>query len=206
MPKIRPETAAKRRMKILKAAHRAFNVHGISVSVDQICAEAGVSKGNFYGYFESKDELILAIAREQGEQIRSAASIETVEELIDRLMPFQREADISATRFELEAWTYSLSNPELRSIFQQNLRELDQSIASTLRRLAPDSARLPSIELSQTAEILRIFAVGMMAATAIVDRTDEELVKDVRTLIGLLTAASASADSVRSSAEIPDQR
>lgn len=193
-------------MKILKAAHRAFNVHGISVSVDQICAEAGVSKGNFYGYFESKDELILAIAREQGEQIRSAASIETVEELIDRLMPFQREADISATRFELEAWTYSLSNPELRSIFQQNLRELDQSIASTLRRLAPDSARLPSIELSQTAEILRIFAVGMMAATAIVDRTDEELVKDVRTLIGLLTAASASADSVRSSAEIPDQR
>jgi AcrR family transcriptional regulator len=75
MPKIRPETAAKRRMKILKAAHRAFNVHGINVSVDQICAEAGVSKGNFYGYFESKDELILAIAREQGEQIRSASSI-----------------------------------------------------------------------------------------------------------------------------------
>ena len=53
MPKIRPETAAKRRMQIFNAAHRAFNREGINVSVDQICTEAGVSKGNFYGYFES---------------------------------------------------------------------------------------------------------------------------------------------------------
>src|SRR5690242_18829493 len=114
MPKIRPETAAKRRMQILKAAHRAFNTHGINVSVDQICVEAGVSKGNLYGYFNSKDDLILAIAREQGEQIRGSPPVETVEELIDRLMPFQQNEDVSASRFELEAWTYSLSNPELR--------------------------------------------------------------------------------------------
>ena len=206
MPKIRPETAEKRRMKILKAAHRAFNVHGINVSVDQICAEAGVSKGNFYGYFESKDELILAIAREQGEQIRSASSIETIEELIDRLMPFQRDADISATRFELEAWTYSLANPELRSIFQQNLRELDQSIAATLGRLARESEDFPTVGMSQTAEILRIFAVGMMATTAIVDRTDDELINDVRTLIGILTAASASPCTVTDSRGIVDPR
>src|SRR5436190_50973 len=139
MPKIRPETAAKRRMRILKAAHRAFNTHGINVSVDQICIEAGVSKGNFYGYFGSKDDLILAIAREQGEQIRSSPQVDTVEELIERIMPFQQDRDVSATRFELEAWTYSLSNSELRSTFQQNLQELDRSIAMNLRRLAPAS-------------------------------------------------------------------
>lgn len=186
MPKIRPETAAKRRMKILKAAHHAFNTYGINVSVDQICIEAGVSKGNFYGYFESKDDLILAIAREQGEQIRSSTQVDTVEELIERVMPFQQDPDVSATRFELEAWTYSLSNPELRSTFQQNLRELDRSIAMNLRRLAPAS-KLPSAkDASQAAEILRIFAVGMMANTAIVDRTDDELTDAVRKLIDLL--------------------
>jgi AcrR family transcriptional regulator len=181
MPKIRPETAAKRRMQILRAAHRAFNAHGINVSVDQICVEAGVSKGNFYGYFESKDELILAIARDQGEQIRGFTKFETVEELIDRIMPFQQEGDVSASRFELEAWTYSLSHPQLRSTFQQNLQDLDQVIAMSLQRIEPSA-----IETSQAAEILRIFAVGMMANTAIVDRTDDELTNAVKKLIDLL--------------------
>jgi TetR/AcrR family transcriptional repressor of uid operon len=188
MPKIRPETAARRRMQILNAAHCAFNRDGINISVDQICAEAGVSKGNFYGYFDSKDDLILAIAREQGELIRSARQIETVEELINRIMPFQQDGDISASRFELEAWTYSLSHPELRSTFRQNLEELDQSIAMTLRRLAPASEELASRDANQAAEILRIFAVGMMANTAIVDRTDNELIESVKKLIDLLIA------------------
>lgn len=186
MPKIRPETAAKRRMQILKAAHCAFNRDGINVSVDQICVEAGVSKGNFYGYFESKDDLILAIAREQGELIRSSPQVETVDELIGRLMPFQHDGDVSASRFELEAWTYSLSHPELRSTFQTNLRDLDQSIAMALRRLASASEGPSPKDATQAAEILRIFAVGMMANTAIVDRTDSELIESVKKLIDLL--------------------
>ena len=186
MPKIRPETAAKRRMRILKAAHSAFNTHGINVSVDQICIEAGVSKGNFYGYFESKDDLILAIAREQGEQIRSSPQVDTVEELIERIMPFRQDRDVSATRFELEAWTYSLSNSELRSTFQQNLQDLDKSIAINLRRLASESEGPTPKDASRAAEILRIFAVGMMANTAIVDRTDNELTDAVKKLIDLL--------------------
>ena len=186
MPKIRPETAAKRRMQILKAAHCAFNRDGINVSVDQICAEAGVSKGNFYGYFESKDDLILAIAREQGELIRSSPQVETVDELIGRLMPFQHDGDVSASRFELEAWTYSLSHPELRSTFRKNLRDLDQSIAMALRRLASASDGPSPKDAIQAAEILRIFAVGMMANTAIVDRTDSERIESVKKLIDLL--------------------
>ena len=173
-------------MQILKAAHRAFNRDGINVSVDQICIEAGVSKGNFYGYFDSKDDLILAIAREQGDQIRGSPQVDTAEELIARLMPFQQDRDVSATRFELEAWTYSLSNPELRSTFQQNLRDLDRSIAMTLGRLAPVAEGASPKDASQAAEILRIFAVGMMANTAIVDRTDNELANAVKKLIDLL--------------------
>jgi hypothetical protein len=40
--------------------------------------------------------------------------------------------------------------------------------------------------MSQAAEILRIFAVGMMANTAIVDRTDGQLVEAIKKLIALL--------------------
>ena len=42
MPKIRPETAAKRRMQIFYAADRAFIREGMNVSVYQIFNEAGV--------------------------------------------------------------------------------------------------------------------------------------------------------------------
>lgn len=48
------------RQKLLDAATHLFQQHGFdAVSVDAIVEAAGVSKGTFYIYFESKDTLIL---------------------------------------------------------------------------------------------------------------------------------------------------
>src|SRR5574342_878463 len=50
------------RTKILEAAITLFSNRGFSAaSVDDICAEAGVSKGAFYHHFESKQALFLAL-------------------------------------------------------------------------------------------------------------------------------------------------
>jgi TetR/AcrR family transcriptional repressor of nem operon len=44
--------------KIVQSARRLFNRHGFdNVSVDQIMAGAGLTRGGFYSYFESKSEL-----------------------------------------------------------------------------------------------------------------------------------------------------
>src|ERR1700738_2917495 len=44
--------------KILQSARRLFNRHGFDgVSVDQIMAGAGLTRGGFYSYFESKSDL-----------------------------------------------------------------------------------------------------------------------------------------------------
>ncbi len=46
------------RMKILEAAQRLMLAKGFSAtSVDEICAEAEVTKGSFFHYFESKEHL-----------------------------------------------------------------------------------------------------------------------------------------------------
>jgi tryptophan synthase alpha subunit len=58
----------------------------------------------------------------------------------------------------------------------------------TLGRLAPVAEGASPKDASQAAEILRIFAVGMMANTAIVDRTDNELANAVKKLIDLLVS------------------
>lgn len=50
------------RTKILDSASRLFSTRGFgAASVDEICAEAGISKGAFYHHFESKQSLFLAL-------------------------------------------------------------------------------------------------------------------------------------------------
>ena len=50
------------RARILEAAVTLFSDRGFSAaSVDDICAEAGISKGAFYHHFESKQALFLAL-------------------------------------------------------------------------------------------------------------------------------------------------
>ena len=50
------------RTKILESAVKLFSTRGFgAASVDEICTEAGISKGAFYHHFESKQALFLAL-------------------------------------------------------------------------------------------------------------------------------------------------
>jgi AcrR family transcriptional regulator len=62
MPKLRPDVRDERRRHLLDAAWRCAAAKRFAeMTVDDVCAEAGLSKGAFYGYFESKDELLAAL-------------------------------------------------------------------------------------------------------------------------------------------------
>jgi TetR/AcrR family transcriptional repressor of nem operon len=50
------------RRRIVESARRLFNRHGFeSISVDQIMSGAGLTRGGFYSYFESKSELYVEV-------------------------------------------------------------------------------------------------------------------------------------------------
>jgi len=50
------------RTKIISSAIKLFSIRGFNAaSVDDICADAGISKGAFYHHFKSKQELFLAL-------------------------------------------------------------------------------------------------------------------------------------------------
>ena len=54
----RPEHAVQTRARIVESARRLFNRHGFEqVTIDQIMAAAGLTRGAFYHHFRSKDEL-----------------------------------------------------------------------------------------------------------------------------------------------------
>jgi AcrR family transcriptional regulator len=57
----RPEHAARTRTRIVESARRLFNRHGFEqVTIDQIMADAGLTRGAFYHHFPSKSELYAA--------------------------------------------------------------------------------------------------------------------------------------------------
>jgi AcrR family transcriptional regulator len=53
-----PEHKAEIRIRILESARRLFNRNGLTaISIDEIMAGAGLTRGGFYSYFDSKEEL-----------------------------------------------------------------------------------------------------------------------------------------------------
>jgi TetR/AcrR family transcriptional regulator, transcriptional repressor for nem operon len=75
MPRTKP--AEQRRADLLKAGRELFLAQGVAAtSLDDVTSRAGVSKGLFYLYFRSKDDLLLALqdqfSVELAERIRAA--------------------------------------------------------------------------------------------------------------------------------------
>jgi len=57
----RPEHKAQTRARIVESARRLFNRHGFQqVTIDQIMADASLTRGAFYHHFNSKDDLYAA--------------------------------------------------------------------------------------------------------------------------------------------------
>lgn len=67
-------TPAERKAEILTAARSLFTQRGISaVSVSQIIAYAGISKGGFYHHFDTKETLVSEVVSDFAEQVLDAA-------------------------------------------------------------------------------------------------------------------------------------
>ena len=75
-----PELKMKSREKILEAALRLYKARGFEdVSIDEVMAEAGLTRGGFYAHFKSKADLIaqafLEAAREPVEAVAGAEAL-----------------------------------------------------------------------------------------------------------------------------------
>ena len=96
MPKIDEGTTrghrkrARTRAHLIEAGLLVLASRGDAMTVTDVVAQAGVSNGTFYNYFDDIDDLVLVVAEHVGVSIAEAAAAEPIED------PAERFADATA--------------------------------------------------------------------------------------------------------------
>lgn len=199
--------------RIALVAWEMFMIHGYgATSVDAILKHASISKGTFYHYYATKDDLLhYAVERLYGaawERIQQIA-------LDSRVGPIARLNEITRASFEMRsahpdnAWaviqaTYSDRNLLLRSLLD---RRTVEEVAPALARVLAEGCELGAFSLADPEEtsalILRLAHAQKEAnARTLIDCTDPEEAKKtiVHRLMGFAEAVErilgAPADSL----------
>jgi AcrR family transcriptional regulator len=142
MPKRSQEYRDARRQHILDAAKRCFVRDGFrETSMQDLFTEADLSAGAVYSYFDSKDDLVLAIAEEN---IRDVVALirtfaadphqdgigATLAAVVELIRTRNREDALGA--LALFVWTEVLRNPALHERFTTALTDLRAEMAAAV--------------------------------------------------------------------------
>src|SRR6185437_10958769 len=129
MPRIAPEVRWERFRILIDAAWQCSATKRFSdLTIDDVCAAAGVSKGAFYGYFSGKQDLLLALLDE------SAATLDQVmDELaaaplsgVERVRRFTeamltQAADPGRSQVRADLWADILTDDMVRARFSATI-------------------------------------------------------------------------------------
>jgi AcrR family transcriptional regulator len=131
MPRLTPEAKIERRRQLIDAARRCLADRSFrSLTVDDVCAEAGVSKGAFYGYFDQKKDLLLALLDDEDAAMRDL--MRHLEEAhlsgVERLRGFaqamvRRGSDPSGLQIQADLWVEMATEPAVRAHWVEAVRE-----------------------------------------------------------------------------------
>jgi AcrR family transcriptional regulator len=127
MPKLQPDVRDERRRHLLAAAWRCAGAKRFAeMTVDDVCAEAGLSKGAFYGYFESKDELLAALLEQDAAELDRMLDRIGADEAsgIERMRRFSQAMvehadDPARAQVRADLWAAVLGQESLRRQFAE---------------------------------------------------------------------------------------
>lgn len=158
-----------RRGEILEAARRCFARSGFhQASMQEICAEAGMSAGNLYRYFPSKEAIIAGLI--EIDSAKAAEDFAAVAEAPDFFTGFARLARqylVERTQDELamcaEIRAESRRNPEIARMQQGIDREVQDGLVAVLRAAADRNEISSDVNFEQAVTILLAIGEGIEA-------------------------------------------
>lgn len=167
MRQANPQKQSDRRTEILDAAERCFARAGFHrASMQDICGEAGMSAGNLYRYFPSKEALIAGICeRNRADAVTSFAMVDSAPKFFDGLAELARYhlVDRDATEVALcaEIMAESRRHPEIAKLYQDIEADIKGRIAGMLRRAAERGEIRADLDFEATTSVLMALGDGM---------------------------------------------
>src|ERR1700759_4736633 len=144
MPRLRPERKEERRAQIVAAARTCFARSGFhNTTLQDVFAEAGLSAGCVYNYFQSKHELMLAIAEERHDEERQligeasqtddpvAALRQIARTFADKYL---KEDGLDKRRIALQTWSEAQVNPFMLSSVRAGMDGPRVQLGQLIRR------------------------------------------------------------------------
>jgi AcrR family transcriptional regulator len=172
MPKIGDQERAARRQRFIDAAWRCLSQRGYrDTTVEAVCEEAGASKGAFYGYFASKQELLVALLDDQAGRLDQAAAA-AGERGLQGLRAFTRETlreaqDPARVQLRADVFAAVAGDPELRSRLATSVAHRRTLLRQAVEEMARRGQIAEPTRANAVASILLALADGLLLHRAL---------------------------------------
>jgi AcrR family transcriptional regulator len=171
MPKVSEEHLDARKQQIIDAAYRCFARKGLhQTTMREIYAEAGLSAGAVYHYFQSKEDIILAsfvFDYQRGLPVfEQAADRSNPLAAIDHLLDFfyaglESAAELGADRVNIQGWGEALVNPRLFVPLKESLQGFRDQLERLVRRGLEAGVIEPDIDPAAVSEVVLSSYLGL---------------------------------------------
>ena len=174
---------ADRRFEILRAAQTCFARSGFhQTSMQEICIEAGMSPGNLYRYFRSKEEIIAGIAeRDRADAAEQFAAVGKGD-FFDGLAALAQHHLVERSAEEValcaEIMAESRRNPAVARIYQDMEADVRERF-TTMLRSAAERGEIQDIDFDGTVTVLFALADGLSWRRAVEPTFNAEAVMPI---------------------------
>ena len=169
MPKLTLEARSERRATFLAAARRCAASQGYrDFTIDEVCAAAGLSKGAFYVYFNSKQDLLLALLDEETAELdQLMATLEaSATPYVDKIRSFARAMlkrgdDPGIVQLRTDLWAAALTEEPVRLRLVEKIGVLRERLRAWIEA-GVQAGELQPVPANAMAAILLALADGLM--------------------------------------------
>ena len=188
MPKVSPEHADARRRQILEAAFRCFSRKGFhGTTMREIFEEAGLSAGAVYSYFESKGEIISALAQAGRRNVRGwmeqSADLEASPEILfdvwRQTFAFSQTGNRDNVRLDLRISAEALDNDQIRELAAGGLANAGRAFAQLVERAQDDGSIDAELDSNAVANVLLALYNGLSVHSLLDSEVDLEAAQEV---------------------------
>ncbi|MCP4980382.1 MAG: TetR family transcriptional regulator [Gammaproteobacteria bacterium] len=136
----RRKSAEQRRLELMRAGLKCLGKGGMSgFTIDQICKQAGVSRGLINHHFKTKDELLICIYADMTEHlVQNVHSDDPHQKLVEIVETSFDEHSFNRSNLRawLSIWGEVANNNTLNHLHQSRYHRYKEGIAEVLREIA----------------------------------------------------------------------